>query len=169
MVSYQAADSTLGETRWAKTDSHERRQLPREALKEYIARLRDLVEATDRLIALLSEPGFDANIARFIKLAKARGERFPKVDLSPDAWRLLRRIYAGGYQVHVLTEAHWEDWVANPFPEPAKASPWQKEVLALVNDIQIAEKEHDALLDARGAGGASPKPTSKPTNAPEHA
>ena len=161
MTAYQKAETAAQDSRWAKTDPGEYRKLPREALKEYIARLRELVDATDRAIEMLAQPGFEADVARMLSIAEARGERVPKGDLKPDALRLLRRIYAGSHQVHLIVDANWEEWLANPTPG-SDLKPWQKEMQALVSDIQIADKEHDALVEARASAGGVAKPNPEP-------
>lgn len=112
MSAYQKAETAVQNSRWAKTDPSEYRKLPRSALTEQIALQRDLVEATDRVIELLAEPDFEANLARMVSIAEARGTRLPKADLKPDALRLLRRIYAGGHRVFVLIDENWDEWRA---------------------------------------------------------
>jgi hypothetical protein len=161
MSAYQKAETAAQDARWAKTDASEYRKLPREVLKEYIARLRELVDATDQAIAMLAEPGFEANLARMVSIAEAHGTRLQKADLKPDALRILRRIYAGSLQVHQIIDTNWEEWRADS-GSGNDPKPWQKELLALASDIRMADKELDALVKARAAQESTPQPAPDP-------
>ncbi len=157
-TTYQKAETAAVNSRWANTEPREYRTLPRSALTEQIGLERDLVEATDRVIELLEEPGFETEMTRLASLARTQGRRVPELDLKPDGWRLLRRIYAGSRRMLILVDENWDEWRATPtITEDGK--PWQKEILALVKEIEIADKEHDALIEARAVAAGAAKPT----------
>lgn len=147
MSAYSAAEIAAVNSRWGKTDPSAYRTLPRSALTEQLALQRTLVDATDRIIALLEEPATAPNMLRLVSETKARGQ-IPQFDFKPDGWRLLRRIFAGSYRILVLVDANWDEWRATPaIPENGK--PWQKEILALVQEVETTSKAHEALVESK--------------------
>ena len=156
---YQQAESAAENTLWQQTPASDYPKLPRSALKERIARQAELLGATDRLMDLMGEPDFEAKIARFRAIAEARGYRLPSGDLNPHAWRLLRRIYDGNHKVYLLVDANWGEWRANPVFEPNNLKPWQQEVVAVLREVKVAEKERDELAQKQSGAGVIPEPT----------
>ncbi len=159
--SYQAAEAEVAKSRWETTPAAERRKLPREALQEHIARHRTWLEATDRLVDLLSEPGFEANAERLLKIYEARGidvgmRPGQRLDLNPDEWRLVRRNVAAAYKINVLIEANWEEWLTTTLPSTGEQKPWLKEVSALESEIKTATRDMDALVAKRTASTNAP-------------
>ena len=156
---YQQAEAAAENTLWQKTPASDYPKLPRSALKERIAKQAELLGATDRLLDLMSEPDFEPKIARFRGIAEGRGYRLPSNELNPHAWRLLRRIYDGNHKVYLLVDANWDEWQANPVFEPNNLKPWQQEVVAVLREVKVAEKERDELAQKQSPVGVIPEPT----------
>jgi len=155
IAAYQKAEAEITGTRWARTSARsgvrELRALPREDLREYLAKQRAMLSAIDGMLEYLAKPGLADDFARTWSYAESQGltagrER-PRTD--PTLWRLLRRVWGPLYESHKIVEENWEEWrsIQSPTPE-AQLKPWQRETKRLASEGQAAQKELAAHPDA---------------------
>src|SRR4051794_33666454 len=60
-------------------------EMPRPELKAFVAKQRELLDSIDRILALFAEPKAEAAVAP------------PRLELDPEGWRILRRIWAADH------------------------------------------------------------------------
>jgi hypothetical protein len=157
MMAYQKAENAFEKTRWNETESKDRRNLPRAAMQDHLARHREYLDAIDRAIALFSEPGFEERVDRLVASAKAGGHRLDKPDVNLELWQSRRRLWVAAYRACVFVEANWDEWVANPRTRVEDAKPWQFELAALGGEVKRADEEHNALVQKLNAAAVPPK------------
>lgn len=146
--------------RWVTIGSKaERRKLPREDLKEFMAKQRDLIHCIDRVLEVLSEPETDAKVARLFASDYPQASHLERSQLNPEAWRLLRVIWGTDQKINVIVDAHWDEWHAEGWPPEGEPAPWQKEVFALSSESAAARKEFDARFANSSVDALAPKPT----------
>lgn len=160
VASYQKADAEVDATRWVQTtaetsgDYKQLIKLPRQDLREYLAKQRALLEAVDRMIQFLAEPRFVADFNMVWSYAEARGLTGgrKRPDIDPRSWRLIRQLYGPLYEFHKIIEENWEEWrlIESPVPE-AERKPWHNEIVRLSADAASARKELTQFLDSPGA------------------
>lgn len=164
VASYQKADTEVDATRWARTsaesgDPKQLAKLPRQELREYLAKQRALLDAIDRMLQFFAEPRVVADFNRIWSYAESQGltggRKRPDVD--PRPWQLLRQIYGPALQLNTIIEENWEEWrlTKSPIPE-AERKPWHKEVARLTAEVASARKELTQLLDSSGSVATPP-------------
>ncbi len=154
IAAYQKADAEIAATRWARTSAEkgvrELRTLPREDLREYVAKQRALLSSIDAMLEFLTEPRLVNDYARTWSYAESQGLTAgrERPDINPTPWRLVRQLYGSLYELHKLVEENWEEWrlLQSPAPE-AELKPWQRETKRLASEAQDAQQQLVAYPD----------------------
>lgn len=141
------ADSQVNNTRLsqaAAAGAAEARKLSPEDLQDHGIKLRVLINALDRGIQRLSDPGFAARLEPFFSMIESR--RIPmngkRADFDLRRWQLLRQSYAAGYEMHKLIAENWDEWRAiESLPPEAEQKPWQKEIARFHGELkEVSDK-----------------------------
>lgn len=159
VATYQNADAELAATRWARTsaetgDPKQLAKLPRQDLREYLAKERALLDAIDRMREFLAEPRLVADFNFIWSYAESQGLTGgrQRPDIDPRPWQMLREIFGPALQLDTIIEENWDEWrlIESPIPE-AERKPWHKEIARLSTEVASARKELTQLLDSPGS------------------
>ena len=164
VASYQKADAELQATAWSRTsaetgDPKQLAKLPRQDLREYLAKERALLDAIDRMLEFFAEPRVAADFNRIWSYAESQGltggRQRPDVD--PRPWRLMRQFYGPALKLNTIIEENWEEWhlIKSAIPE-AERKPWHKEVVRLSAEVKSARKELTQVLDSSDSAATAP-------------
>ena len=124
--------------------------MSRQEFRAFVAKQGELLVSIDRILALFAEPG--------AKAALAKAGTPPRLELDPDGWRILRRVWAADHKINLTLESHWDEWHAAT-PSPPQEPAWRSDVQGLSNEVRVATKEYE-VLNAKYSGAAnSPKPS----------
>ena len=136
-------------------DSAHRRTLPRRDLQDARQTFQDMLDCAERALKILAEAE-----SKKIDLSKTLDS--PLLS-RPEFWRASQRAFGASYEKMAVIEQHWDEFVAQPFPESASdLKPWQRDVRRLGEVAAAATKEVKALVNS--AAKPSPAVASPPGN-----
>jgi len=146
-ASYSEAKNEMEETQWVKVGSVSEaalKKLRRDDLREYLTKNRAVLDAIDRTLKFLEEPGVEANLDRLFQHAKARDltGNWKLADIGPSSWRLRQKMFGPVSRAYQILDEHWEEWRLTEWPSSAtNFKPWQKEMDRLFDESKVADKQ----------------------------
>ena len=147
VASFNKAQKAVENTRFTDAAAGGRTALAKvsaEDLLDHASKQRVLLNAIERGIQRLSEPGFAARLDSFFNMLETRGiqTESKRSDFDLETWRILRQLWGAALEVHKLMVANWEEWRSiDGFPEEAEQKPWQTEMSKRVAEFNAAEQK----------------------------
>lgn len=168
LESFEKGEAEVVKTRVMQTMQKAPRELgklSREDLRDYGIKQRAMLDAIDRGIQFLSEPGASDKIDRLYRQPAVRKitRDVKRGEFELRRWQLVRKIWGGTDRVVTIIGENWDEWRSiESFPAEAEQKPWQKEIRQLQGELASAKKELEELIGASEATTTAPKPTPDP-------
>ena len=141
-------------------------KLSREDLRDYGVKQRTMLDAIDRGVQLLSEPGISDKIDRLYSQPAVQNKltrEVKRAEFGLRRWQLVRKIWGDTDRVVTIIGENWDEWRSiESFPPEAEQKPWQKEIRQLQGELASAKKELEELIGSSEATTTAPKPTPDP-------
>ena len=133
-------------SRWmqalATRDPARVRTLTRRDLEDARAIYRDLLDSIDQTLKVFAE-------AESKRIDVSGASNVPGANW-PETWRVAREGYSASYDYMGVIDQHWDEWLANPFPDDeTDLKPWQVEVQRLAGVTAARAKQFHALLESK--------------------
>ena len=133
-------------SRWmqalATRDPARVRTQTRRDLEDARAIYRDLLDSIDQTLKVFAE-------AESKRIDVSGASNVPGAN-RPETWRVAREGYSASYDYMGVIDQHWDEWLANPFPDDeTDLKPWQVEVQRLAGVTAARAKQFHALLESK--------------------
>ena len=139
-------------SRWmqalATRDPARVRTLTRRDLEDARAIYRDLLDSIDQTLKVFAE-------AESKRIDVSGASNMPGAN-RPETWRVAREGYSAAYDYMGVIDQHWDEWLANPFPDDeTDLKAWQVDMLRLAGVTATRAKQFKALLESKSPPSAA--------------